>query len=100
MHRKMSIALAASLLLTVVGSATPAGAAGPGFCHDYAQAALRQVRGAHEHRRCEFRTENQNPARWSTEYRTHYDWCLGASREDADRERDARRETLEHCARD
>jgi hypothetical protein len=96
MHRKISIAIAASLLLTVTGSATSAGAAGPGFCHDYAQAALRQVRGALNNRRCTFHMQNE--ARWSSDYRTHYDWCLGASREDADRERDARRDLLEHCA--
>jgi hypothetical protein len=96
MRKLLSGVMALGLLLTVASSATPASAAGPGFCHDYAQAALRQVRGALNNRRCTYHLQNE--ARWSSDYRTHYEWCLGASREDADHERDARRDMLEHCA--
>ena len=97
MPKLLSRVIAASLLLTSVSAATSVGAADRGFCRGYATAAVRQVRGALENRRCPFRTED-NESRWSTNFRTHFDWCRDVSREDAEREREARTRTLEHCA--
>ena len=76
--------------------ASSAGAASPGFCRDYAGAALRQVRGAMSHTAC---YSEVHGARWSNDWRIHFDWCRGVDRVDAASEREARRETLEDCAR-
>lgn len=97
MSRKLPIVLSAALFMTATVAVSAAQAAGEEFCRDYARAAVRQVRGAESHRRCEFRVED-NPARWSTDWRTHFDWCRGVSREQAENERDARTRALEHCA--
>jgi hypothetical protein len=97
MSKTLICALAGGVVLVIAGAATSASAADPGFCRGYARAAERQVRGAEEHRRCFERIDN-NPARWTTDYRAHFDWCRGVSREQADAERDARRRTLERCA--
>ncbi len=95
MSKLLSRTIAASFLLIVAGSATAASAADRGFCHDYASAAMRQVHGALNNRRCSFRVDNET--RWSTDYRAHFDWCRGVSRDQADGERDARRRVLDHC---
>lgn len=76
--------------------AASANAADRGFCHDYSRAAVRQVRLAMSHPRCDWRVDN-NPARWSTDWRAHFTWCLGVDRGQADAERDARKATLDHC---
>lgn len=80
----------------VAGSLVPfaATAADPRFCHDYAESAVDQTRRAFDNRRCE--REAHGP-RWSTHYRGHFDWCLGARYEDARREREIRHEILERC---
>jgi len=96
MYKKIAYVVTAGLLLGLASSATSASAADPGFCRDYARAALHQVRGALNNRRCTFHMENE--ARWSSDFQVHYSWCLGVGRDEADRERDARREMLEHCA--
>ncbi len=94
MSKKLTLALSAALLLAAAGSAQ---AAGEGFCRDYARAAVNQVRGAEHHGRCDLRMD-RDPARWSTDFRTHFDWCRGVSRDQADSEREARTRALEHCA--
>jgi hypothetical protein len=38
-------------------------------------------------------------ARWSSDFRVHYDWCLGASFEAANAERNARTDFLRGCRR-
>jgi hypothetical protein len=75
----------------------PAGAqaADPGFCATYAQAAIRQVRGALAHPRC---VPGLQGARWSADQQVHYNWCLGASYAAAGSERDARTAYLRGCA--
>jgi hypothetical protein len=92
------------LLRAVVGLASVIGlvcagglanAADPGFCRDYSQAALRQVRIAYEHPYCR---EGARGSRWSRDFREHYEWCLGVSYRAAEREREARRGYLEYCA--
>jgi hypothetical protein len=96
MSKTLSVALAAACL--TFGAYGAAHAAGDGFCRDYARAAVNQVRGAMAHYRCDWRTD-RDPARWSTDWRVHYDWCRGVSRDQASDEREARRNALEHCAR-
>ncbi len=90
--------LTAACGAALVFAATSASAASPEFCRDYAHAALNQVRAAMSHPRCDWRTD-RDPSRWSTDWRRHFDWCRGASRDRAEDERLARRNTLDHCAR-
>ena len=90
-------AAACGVVLAFFSVSGTASAADRGFCRDYTRAALRQVRAALSHPRCDWRVDN-NPARWSTDGRSHFDWCLGVDRDQADAEREARRRTLDHCA--
>ncbi len=85
-------AFSGSLLLSA------AQAADRDFCRNYAEAALRQSRAAHEHGRCH-EAIRDDASRWSTDFRVHMDWCRTARIEDADREREARKHTLDECAR-
>jgi len=71
-----------------------ADAADPGFCKQYTQAALNQVRGGLANDRC---AGSLQGARWSTEFAVHYEWCLGASMDAAGAERDARTRFLKAC---
>jgi hypothetical protein len=71
-------------------------AADPAFCEPYAKAALVQVRGALANSGCGASLQG---ARWSADFSTHYEWCLGASQEAAGAERDARTKYLKACAR-
>jgi hypothetical protein len=73
---------------------TAARAAEPGFCRQYAQAALTQVRGGLANPRC---AGGMQGARWSTDFAVHYEWCLGASFGAAGAERDARTQYLRGC---
>jgi hypothetical protein len=83
--------------VTVCAGAASVQAAEPGFCRDYAAAAVSQARQAREHPRCEWAVR-RDPPRWQLDWRGHFRWCLNASRRDADAERGARTETLERCA--
>jgi hypothetical protein len=85
-----------SAAMMMAATATSAGAADRDFCRDYAQAALRQVRGALHHERCAMHMDNV--ARWSPEFRDHFQWCLHVSKDTANDERDARHRVLEDCA--
>jgi hypothetical protein len=58
------------------GSLTTSRAASREFCEEYARAAIIQVRGGLSNRGC---IGGMEGARWSAEYRVHFDWCLGAS---------------------
>lgn len=89
----MTAALAAGASFAVA-----AHAADDRFCKDYARAAVNQFRTAERHERCEHRLRNEG-ARWSNNYRAHYDWCRGVKREAAWEERNARKHALERCAR-
>jgi len=73
-------------------------AADEGFCRDYARVAVEQGHRAERHGRCD-RARRENPARWQTDFRRHYDWCRGVHRDNADAQRAERDLTLEHCAR-
>ena len=81
-----------------LGLATASHAANEDFCRDYARAAERQVHKALDSRTCGSAI-SQNPARWTTDYHAHFNWCLSASYDDASHERDARRHTIDHCVR-
>jgi hypothetical protein len=86
----------AMALALLAGDVTTAQAAGREFCEGYAHAAIIQVREAFEHRRrCEPGLE---PPRWSNDWRVHYDWCIGVSPREAERERDVRTNHLRACA--
>jgi hypothetical protein len=87
-------AVATALSIFVVLSGSVAHAADPGFCKQYTQAALNQVRGGLANDRC---ASNLQGARWSTEFAVHYEWCLGASLAAAGVERDERTRFLRVC---
>jgi len=91
--RRLSLSLVGAGVAVAVAASAAQGAP-PGFCRDYANAALNQVRGALSIPRCRAGMEG---TRWSAEFRVHYDWCLGATPEAAAGERDARTEHLRRC---
>ena len=79
------------------GASFAAQAADDSFCKDYARAAVSQFRTAEKHERCEHHLRTEG-ARWSNNYRAHYDWCRGVKREIAWGERNARKHALARCA--
>jgi hypothetical protein len=89
-----------ALALTAVGVLAASGfmltgaqAAPEGFCRDYAQAAVRQVEVSREIPAC---NRGTGP-RWTTDYRIHFDWCMGAPMEAVVREREARTNWIRSC---
>ena len=68
--------------------------ANPDFCRDYANAAVDQTRAASDGWRCR---AAPLPPRWSTNWRDHYDWCLGTRWEYVRREREIRHDHLLRC---
>jgi hypothetical protein len=74
---------------------TAANAADPGFCRQYAQASLNQVRGGLANPAC---AGGLQGPRWSSDFAVHYEWCLGASYGAAGAQRDARTRFLRSCA--
>jgi hypothetical protein len=81
--------------LIFFSSPTSAHAVDPGFCRQYAKAALNQVRGGLSSPACGGSLQG---ARWSTDFAVHYEWCLGASSAAAGDEREARTRFLRRCA--
>jgi hypothetical protein len=71
-------------------------AADPGFCRQYAQAALNQARGGRSLPGCR---GAMNGDRWSTDFRVHFAWCIANSPEAAETERGVRTGFLESCRR-
>jgi hypothetical protein len=88
MANRLPVLAACFLSAFLMAGLTAADAADPGFCRQYAQAALKQVRGALSNPRC---------ARWSADFPVHYEWCLGADYGAAGAERDARTRYLRAC---
>ncbi|MEA2912867.1 MAG: hypothetical protein QOJ15_4948 [Bradyrhizobium sp.] len=82
------------LSVFLVSGLTAARAADPGFCKQYTQAALNQVRGGLANPRC---AGGLQGARWSSDFAVHYERCLGASFGAAGTERDARTQYLRGC---
>lgn len=68
-------------------------AAGPRFCRDYAGAAVKQAQLARSIPAC----SRASGARWTTDYRVHFSWCLGASADAVETERAARTTWLRNC---
>jgi hypothetical protein len=87
---KRTIPLAAALAVLLPLAAQ---AAGPGFCRDYATAAVRQVELARAIPAC---NRGAGP-RWTTDFRVHFQWCLGAAPGVVEAERAARTNWLRHC---
>jgi len=88
------VALGVSGLAACLLTPSIARAADPGFCRDYARAAVDQARRARELPYC---AAGAHGPRWSLDYRGHFDWCLGARFRDAEVERDIRHDYLERC---
>lgn len=63
------------------------------FCRDYARAAVRQVELARAIPAC---NRGVGP-RWTTDYRVHFDWCLGAPIPAVEEERGVRTRWLQRC---
>jgi len=85
----------AALLTPALALLVPlaAQAAGPEFCRDYATAAVRQVELARSIPAC---NRGTGP-RWTTDYKVHYDWCLGAAPPAVEAERNARTNWIRSC---
>jgi hypothetical protein len=83
-----------ALVLSLFFIAGTAQAADPGFCKQYAEAALNQVRGGLANPAC---AGGLQGARWSSDFAVHYQWCLGASFAATGAERDARTQFLRGC---
>ena len=97
-RRVSAVAFVESMLLSgpmLLLSLTLAQAADPGFCRQYAKAALNQVRGGLTSPAC---ASGLQGVRWSTDFSVHYEWCLGVSFDTAGSERDARMQRLKGCA--
>ena len=94
----MSICLRSLLAGGIAGafalSLSAAHAAAPGFCNEYAQAAVNQVRAALATPAC---NRGLSGARWSSDYRVHYDWCLTQPPTAAATERGARTGFIQAC---
>jgi hypothetical protein len=69
-------------------------AADPGFCRQYARAALSQVRDGLSNPACGRALQG---TRWSSDFAVHYEWCLGVSTGAASDERNARAHHLKRC---
>ena len=95
--RLASIVILSTFLLSIffVSGMTVAHAADPGFCRQYAQASLNQVRAGLANPACGGGLQG---ARWSSDFAVHYEWCLGASYGAAGAERDARTRFLRGCS--
>ena len=77
-----------TVLLPLSAQAAPAG-----FCRDYATAAVRQVELSRSIPAC---NRGVGP-RWTTDYKVHFDWCLGAAPEAVEAERNARTNWIRTC---
>ena len=81
-------AVAAYALVVTTAQAAPLP-----FCRDYARAAVRQVELARAIPAC---NRGVGP-RWTTDYRVHFDWCLGAPIPAVEEERAVRTRWLRNC---
>jgi hypothetical protein len=77
-----------------IGLGQPGFAAGPGYCHRYADNAVHaQLRNIQY--RCGFRGKA-----WTTDYNDHFRWCLSAPWAEAEHEERVRRRMLLACRGD
>ncbi|MGH8861317.1 MAG: hypothetical protein ACRDVG_08825, partial [Jatrophihabitantaceae bacterium] len=96
MLTSLRTAVLCAALVGASGAALSARAADPDFCRDYARTAVNQYRQAEDHHRCMERMHDFT--RWSDDWRRHYDWCVGVSRDRAWDERRLREHVLDDCA--
>ncbi len=94
MANRLPAVVASIVSMFLISGLTTAHAADPGFCKQYARAALNQVRGGWANPGC---AGGLQGTRWSQEFPVHYEWCLGASYGAAGAERDARTRFLRAC---
>ena len=80
----------------IATAAPPVHAADHEFCRDYAESAVRQFHYAERLERCvDYLRVDRN--RWQDNFKAHYDWCRGVSRDAAWQQRRLRTEALESC---
>jgi hypothetical protein len=85
----LSCGIAAASAMTF----SAAQAADPGFCREYAMAAVRQVELSRSILAC---NRGVGP-RWTSDYRVHFDWCVGAPYATVRAERAARTNWMRSC---
>ena len=88
MRRATMLTSALAVLLPLAAQA-----ADPGFCRDYATAAVRQVEAARSIPAC----NRGVGARWTADFRVHFDWCLSAAPAAVEAERNARTNWIRSC---
>ena len=93
MSKGLTSPLACGVAAAVAITLGAAQAAPPDFCRDYAAAAVRQVQLARSNPACDRGTG----ARWTSDYRVHFDWCLGAAPGVVEAERAARTNWIRAC---
>ena len=93
MSNILKVVLALGVTVAVAMPLSAARAADPGFCRDYAAAAVRQVQLERSVPACDRGTG----PRWTSDYRVHFDWCLGASPDAVEAERAARTNWIRSC---
>ena len=92
MRKALTPIIAATLAMAVL-LPVAAQAADPAFCHDYATAAVRQVEVSRAVPAC---NRGVGP-RWTTDYKVHFEWCLGAAPAAVEAERQARTNWIRSC---
>lgn len=80
--------------LALAAASSCAFAAPPGFCENYAIAAVRQAEVAHHTPAC---APGAFGDRWSVDRRVHYSWCITAPPVAAEQERELRTRYLRNC---
>jgi len=90
---RKTLMLATGLAASASLPSAQARAAEPGFCREYATAAVRQVELARSVPAC---NRGTGP-RWTVDYKVHYDWCLGAAAGAVEAERNARTNWIRSC---
>jgi hypothetical protein len=89
LKRAAMVAPALAILMPLASNAAP-----PDFCRGYAAAAINQVRTGLANPRC---ARGMEGARWSSDFKVHYSWCLGQGAPAVESERGARTGFLRGC---
>jgi len=93
MSNGLKLLAAIGVLGTSVTIVSTVQAAPLDFCRDYATAAVRQVETSRSIPAC----NRGVGARWTSDYRVHFDWCLGAAPGAVEAERAARTNWIRSC---
>ncbi|MEO8383935.1 MAG: hypothetical protein ABI583_01735 [Betaproteobacteria bacterium] len=89
--------LAIAAIATSIGISS-AQAADEGYCKEYASTAINQRKMADRHRRCDGYLRD-DPNRWTSNWRDHFNWCRENRRDDVRDERAKRTRILDKCSR-